>query len=179
MHVWIDVDNPKHVPLVAQVIKELKERGHAVTLTAPRSKAIKKELEVHGLKVRFIGFVFSFFGLLLNQSNIFRTALMSDYIKIRNIDIASSLGSKTLLYLCSTSNIPMILLVENIEEKIDAFYLGYEKCFFIVHDFIHDQNLIEKGFDLNKTQKVKEMKAKDVTNKIEFFNHRIAQTVQG
>lgn len=178
MHCWIDVDNPKHVPLVSEVTKELKERGHGVTVTSPRSGVIKKELEVHGLNAKQIGFVFSFWGLLLRQSNVFRTALISDYIKIRNIDIAFSLGSKALLYMCVSSNIPMILLVENIQEKLDALYMGHEKCFFIFQSEIPDQHIIEKGLDLNKVEKAKKG-VKEIVDKIELFNYRIGQTVQG
>ena len=180
MNIWLDIDNSKHIPFLKSLITELKQRGHAVTVTAENNKSIKQALGEHNLNAKVTGFTFSVFGLFEEQSYLFRTALVSDYIKKRNINIAFSLGSIPMLYECSSSNMPIILFIENTSEKIHQFYQVLEKCFLLISETIPEQLLVDKGFEVNKIIHYKgnikkddlnpDPKAiKEIADKIEFL----------
>lgn len=181
MHFWIDIDNSNDVPLIKALIVELKERGHAVTVTAQNSKEIKKTLEENNLNAKVIGMIFSIFGLFKEQLQLLRTAFLLDYLKQRKVDVAFSTGSKPMLYACIDQVLPIITLVKDKKYKPNEYSLALEKSFFIVSDSLHDQELIEKGFDLNKIAKYNEKLflnqdlklTKDLANKIELLGEHI------
>lgn len=179
------MDNPKHVPFFKAVISELKERGHIVTVTC--TKSLNKISESNNINAKAIGSIVSFFGLFLEFSHFTRAMFLMDYVKIRNIDIAFSLGSKSVFYTCIQTNMPIILLLENIEKRPHRFYFVLEKGFFIIPEDVHDQTLIEKGYDLKKIAKYKgdidlensDIKSiKDIANQIEFLSGHIGNELR-
>lgn len=184
MHVWIDINNPKYIAFYKALVNELKERRHTVTVTAENTNDIKKALNEHSLDAKLIGVSFSIFGLFEESFHLFRTALVSSHIKGRNIDVAFSLGSYPMLYECSSTNLPIILFVDNVEEKIHNFYFGLEKSFFMISDSIPTQSLIDKGAESNKIARYKgsikkddknpDPKAiKEIASKIEFLSKHV------
>ena len=181
MHFWIDIDNPNDVPLIKALTTELRERGHAVTITAQNSKKIKKVLEENNLNAKIIGIVFSIFGVFKHFSEMLRTAFVLDYIKQRTLNAAFSTGSKPMLYACIDQVIPIITLIKDKKYKPNKYSFALSKSFFIMPDTFHDQELIELGFDINKIKKYKALNelnpdlttVKDLTNKIEYFSKHI------
>lgn len=184
MHIWIDIDNPKHTPFYKALISELKEKGHLVTVTAENTNEIKKALNEHSLDTKLIGVSFSIFGLFEESFHLFRAALISSHIKEKNIDVAFSCGSYPMLYECSSTNLPIILFIDNTEEKLHNFYFGLEKSFFMISDTIPTQSLIDKGAESNKIARYKgsikkddknpDLKAiKEIASKIEFLSKHV------
>ena len=180
MHIWIDIDNPRPVPFLKAIINELKERGVTVTTTAQNSNPIKTALIENNLNAKVTGYIFSLFGLFLEQMNLIRTVFLLNYIKNRNIDAAFSFGSKPVLYACINRNIPLILFLDNYEQKPHHLHFALEKSFFIISENIQEQKLIEKGYDLKKIARYKgsiqkedlnpDLKViKEITDKIEFL----------
>lgn len=164
MHIWIDIDNVKHIPLLCAIVIELKERAHLVTLTSTSSNEAKRLLQNLNLNVHRIGNTFSFFGFFEEQSILVRSSELTEYIKNRNVNVAFSLGSKSMAYTSTNLNLPIIILVEDINEKINWVYFTFDKCYFIIPDSVSEQPLIEKGFDIKKIAKYKGFIQKDETN---------------
>ncbi|MBI2996182.1 MAG: DUF354 domain-containing protein [Candidatus Melainabacteria bacterium] len=150
MHIWLDIDNPKHIPFIKALSSELKSRGHDVTITAQNTSEIKKVLEENKLEAKIIGWIISIFGLFEEFSTICRSVFLNRYLTDRKINIAFSVGSKAQSYACISNNFPIILFIENILEKINPLYIEYDKFSFFISDNIPTQKIIEKGIDLNK-----------------------------
>ena len=190
MHIWIDIDKNEHIPFIAAVVKELKDRGHWITITAENSKTIKKSLEKYSLNVQLVGFLFSFFGFFSELSLVFRTTLLRDYIDKRKIDIAFSCGSKPMLYVCATRQIPLISFIEEFKEKkIEKMQIILPNSFFIVPENIHEQELVNSGFYIDRVAKYKGMiktndinpdmrSIKDIVSKIEYLNKHIGGEIK-
>ena len=190
MHIWLDIDNFKHIPFYKTLIAELKERGHTVTITAQNSREIKNALSQYQISAKVTGRIFSFFGMFFEQLNLIRSVLLLDYIKLRKIDIAFSLGSLPMLYTCVDADLPSILFLESYENKPHQLYLGLLKSYFILSDSFHDQLLIEHGYNSEKFRKYKGQIKKDDSNpdlktikekvnQIEFLRNHIAEEVVG
>ena len=188
MHIWIDIDKKEHIPFLKAIIYELKERGHNVTITCPKSKEIIKLLENNKINARTISRIISFFGILLEPSNYIRAVLLLDYIKNRNINIAFSLGSVSQLHTILQTDIPIVLPVSNYEKRPNNLYFAYSKCFFMVPEDIPEQSLIEKGYDLKKIARYKSpienaslendaKFVKEIVNQIELLHHRIPGSI--
>lgn len=184
MHLWIDIDNPKHVPFFKALITELKMRGHGVIVTAENSGGVKEAIKEHNIDAKVIGKVFSVFGILKEPTTLIRTVLICDYLKSRNITAAFSIGSNILIYACSNINIPLILFLGTFKHMPNKLHFGLEKCFFLVSENIPEQNLIDKGFDIKTIAKFKgnieledrnpDIKAiNDLVSKIEFLSKHI------
>lgn len=190
MHIWIDIDNPKHIPFINALTNELKNGGHWLTITAQNTSAIKKALKEYNLNVKITGFVFSIFGLFSEKLIILRTTLLKEYIANRKIDIAFSLGSIPMLYTCATNKLPLILYIDEYKEnEISNLPIALENCYFIVSENVQDKNLLEKGFDLNRVRKYKGLVKKEdsnpnpilikeIVNKIEYFSTLIPGKVE-
>lgn len=188
MHIWIDIDNLKHIPLAKAVLAELKQRGHSVTVTCEDEDKLKKELKNQDIIAQDVGVIVWFFGLFKQEIVMVRGLNLEKYIKPRNIDAAFSLGSLPMTYACfSNGNIPLILLLEKLEPKPDFVNLVIERGFFIVPEDIHDQTILEQGYDLNKIGKYKgslnmtnpELKpVKEIVNQIEILSYRISKKLE-
>ena len=190
MNIWLDIDNPKYIPFYKALIDALKEKKHTVTITAQNSKDIKKTLKQYGINAKIIGIIFSVFGLFLEQVILLRTALLSNYIGNRPVDIAFSLGSEPILFTCVNDKLPIVSFLENVEEKVHPLSHALEKSFFIFPDSVPEQMLVDKKFDLDKVARCKEKIKKDdlnpdiqsineVINKIEFFANHITGKLKG
>lgn len=180
MHLWIDIDNYQFIPFLKELINELKERGHDITLTALNSPSIKDTLKNNSLEAKVIGNIFSFFGLFQRESALFRSALLANYIKERNVDTAFSLGSESMMYTCSNESIPTILLMDFFNQKPHPFYFLLENCTYLIPENISDKEMIEKRINLQRVAKFKgnihiegknhDLVIKELVNKIEYLS---------
>ena len=182
MHIWIDIDKKEDILLFSLLINELKETGHTIVVTA------SKFINTNDINTKKIGYVFSFFGLVLEPLYFIRAVLLADYIKDRKIDIALSLGSRSMLYTCIQAdvNLPIIHFLADYEKRPHNLYFAFDKCFFIVSENIQDQKLIEKGYDPNKIARYKGIiktdnpdpkVIKEIANQIEFFSNKLPGSV--
>ena len=151
MHIWIDIDNPKHVPFYKLLTSELKHRGHETIVTAQDSREVKKALEEHKFNVQIIGKFISLFGLLEHQSATWRSNKLYYFLISKKIDIAFSLGSSFISsYNCYYLKIPIIVFLSNENKKINWAYINSNKVFFIVHNASAEKLLLENGIAKKK-----------------------------
>ncbi len=155
MHIWIDIDNHKHVPFIKALVTELKEKGHNVTVTAEDRAEIKQAINKFSLETKLIVSTFSIFGMFEEQIIIIRAHLLSDYIKDKNITLAFSLGSRPIPRVCLELKIPIISLLEDYKQKIHWIYHTLYNSFFLISDTIPDSLMIEQGYDINLIAKYK------------------------
>lgn len=164
MHIWIDIDKPELAPFYKSLISELESREHKVTVTAENKDIIKLALNDQNINAEYIGSSFSIFGLLEDKSTIIRSALLSDYVKEKGINLAFSFGSKVTLFTCIGLNINIVLFLDNLKEKINQIHFNLDNIFFIIPDSIPENSLTEKGFNLKKIAKFKGSIQKDAIN---------------
>ena len=150
MRLWIDINDPKYVPFYKLLCTELKHRGHEVILTAQDSANVKKTLEEYKFNAKVLGKFISFFGLLEYQANLWRSAVIYDYLINRKIDIAFSLGSSFMAYNCTYLKIPLVLFFNNLDKKIHWTHFYHEKAFFIVSSSLLEKLLLDKGISKKK-----------------------------
>ena len=191
MHIWIDIDKAKHIPLLKALINELKSRGHIITITAENKKEIKIALKQYQIDAKIIGSVFSIFGIFLDFSNSLRCALLMNYIKEKeSVDIVFSNGSIPLLSASFNKDLPMILLIMNIKEKFNNLHIGHTKCFFLLPDNISPDELKAAFYDtdrvfsfssilLNSDIEQNSKFIKEITNKIEYLKEHLPAKLKG
>ncbi len=155
MHIWIDINRTECAAFTKALVNELNKRGHKVTITAQNSSKIRDTLNKHNLDAKAIGFVFSLFGLFEEHLNMIRSSQLGDYILSKNIDVAFSMGSAPLFYTCFWNKLPMILFLENKNQKINHEHFIFDKICFIVPNAASEQFLIEKGYNPKSIQRYK------------------------
>ena len=181
MHVWIDIDDEKYVPLLSALISELKLKGHEVTITALNKKEIQKGIHDCDINAKVVGKIFSFLGLFKDDSNMLRAALLLDYIKDKHIHIAFSFGSTPLLYSCADKDLPIVLFLPDVEKRPHYIHFALGKCFFLTPDYVTDKKLEEMKIDPIKVRKYKVSNGienlssdinviKEIVEKIEYFD---------
>ena len=168
MHIWIDLDNHKHVPLVKAFSNELRGRGHTVTVTALNTNEIKNALKEHSFEAKVIGKIFSFFGLFEQSLYEVRIARIFDYLQFQGkLDAFFSLGSKTMLYSCLHYYFPIIFLLDAYKDKYNTWYPCLKRYCFIFPENTPDQIIIQQGYDIKSIVKYKGFIDK------EGFNHSL------
>lgn len=148
MHIWIDIDNHKHVPLVKALVIELKERGHEVTVTAEDKYEIKQALQQSALSAKHIGSVFSVFGFFEKQLVIIRSVLLVNHLQKKKINIAFSLGSRPMAYTCNNTSTPIILFIQDYKQKVHWIHIALNNSFFMFSDNTPDSLILEHGYAL-------------------------------
>jgi hypothetical protein len=110
--IWIDLDNTPHVPFFKPIIKELKERGHSVLLTARDAFQVIDLADEKKLEFVQVGHhygknrVAKVYGLI-------RRAMQLAPIAIPyQPDIAISHGARSQLFLCTLLGIKSVLLAD-------------------------------------------------------------------
>ena len=139
MHIWIDIDNVKHVVFFKALIAELNNRGHQVTVTALDKKEIKEALEEHKINAKVIGKIFSVFGLFEEFFQMYRAALLKRYVFLRNINLGFSLGSRSMLTTCAYLKLPLAILLYHPMQKIHEYHFGFKKSYYIISDAIPEE----------------------------------------
>lgn len=148
MNLWIDIDKPEYFPLYKELTLQFLRKRINVVLTSVNNKELKELGSASNIKIKHIGYIFSFFNFLEEKSLLIRTSLLCDFLKSQNINFAFSLGNKNTLYGASYFNIPLIYYMENLDEKLDPIYRTLKNTKIILPNTIHKQLLIEKGFEL-------------------------------
>ena len=55
MKIWIDLDNTPHVPFFKPIIRELKERGYTIVITARDAFQVCELATLYGLVYKKVG----------------------------------------------------------------------------------------------------------------------------
>jgi len=97
MRIWIDIDNAPHVHIMAPIIKELKDRGHNILITARDYGQTVELLRMKNISHKLIGrhpgksFILKILFLIFRMFHLFCWALD------KRIDLALSHGSRSLI----------------------------------------------------------------------------------
>lgn len=151
MNIWLDIDNSEHIPFYKLLTSELQRRGHMVIVTAVDEKKVKETLEISKFYAEVIGKVISIFGFLEDQSKIWRSTKLYDYLVSKRVDVAFSHGSTLISsYNCAYLKIPLILFLNDINKKINWSYLYNLNVSFIVQNPFIEKLLIEHGIAKKK-----------------------------
>jgi uncharacterized protein len=110
--IWIDLENSPHVPFFVPIIRELRDRGDEVIVTARDFAQTRGLVKNFGLDTNFIGreagdnFVRKTAALLI------RAVRLSSFLRGEKIDLAVSHGSRGLLLASKLLRIPSLILYD-------------------------------------------------------------------
>ena len=162
MHIWLDIDNSKHIAFYKEVIAELKQRGHKIIITALDTKEIKIALKENNICADFVNYVIPFIKNPSFDLILLRTLALGERIKDRKINVGFSAWSLDTLYTCTSVQIPVITYLNNLGKKLDETHTWYDKSYLIVSPLIHDYELIENNINLSKVKRCKRFSLKDL-----------------
>ena len=176
MHIWIDIDNAKHVCFFKSLIAELNNRGHQVTVTAQDEKEVKEAFKKYQIEVKIIGKIFSVFGLFEKFFQMYRTALLKKYVFLRDVNLAFSLGSRSMLTTCAYLELPLVILLYHPMQKIHIYHFGYKKSYYIISDAISEELITNYCISSKRIRNYKGVGDNEVPNSIyqdlvEICNH--------
>jgi predicted glycosyltransferase len=125
--IWIDIDNSPHVPFFIPIVRELRNRGHQILLTARDSYQVCELLEFHHLDCKVVGGHWGKNRFLKTLGTLGRAARLVPLAFREKPDLAISLVSRAQLLACKVLGIPMIVTFD---------YEFVEKMQFLQPDWI-------------------------------------------
>ena len=108
--IWIDLDNSPHVPFFNPIIKELKERGYFVTLTARDCFQVCGLAEMFGLKYKRIGCHYGKNKVLKVIGTIIRSIELLPTVLKERPALAMSHGSRAQLIAAKMLRIKVVII---------------------------------------------------------------------
>ena len=108
MNIWIDLDNSPHVPFFVPIIRELRRKGHSVTITARDCFQTCDLIELSGLEYTKIGrhygrqIILKACGLLIRGFQLYLFARKKNFV------LALSHGSRSLFIAAFLLKIPLV-----------------------------------------------------------------------
>lgn len=112
MTIWIDLDNSPHVPFFVPIIKELEERGYAITLTARDTFQVLGLADRYKLKYEKVGRHYGANKLLKIIGTLWRAVQLVPVVLKHKPGVSLSHGSRPLILLSTVLRIPTILLFD-------------------------------------------------------------------
>ena len=161
MHIWIDIDNVKHVAFFKAIITELNKRNHEVIVTALDKKEITETLKEHQINAKVIGEILPIFGLFEKFFQMYRVALLKRYLSSRDPNLAFSLGSSSILTTCAYLKLPLVVLLHHPMQKIQKYHFGFKKCCYIVSDVIPEETITKYLISTKRIRKYKSIGDKE------------------
>ena len=107
--IWIDIDNSPHVPFFLPIVRELRERGHQILLTARDSYQVCELLEFHHLACKVVGSHWGKNRFLKTLGTLGRAAQLLPLAFREKPDLGISLVSRAQLLACKALRIPVIV----------------------------------------------------------------------
>lgn len=112
MRIWIDIDNAPHVHIMDPIIKELKNRGHNIQITARDYGQTVELLRMKNISYKLIGkhpgksFILKILFLVFRMFHLFC------WVLDKRIDLALSHGSRSLVLPARFLGIPVITMYD-------------------------------------------------------------------
>lgn len=110
--VWIDLDNTPHVPFFVPIIRELKQRGHEVILTARDAFQVCELADEKGLHYLKVGRHYGKNPVLKIIGLVFRAAQLLPFCLRQKPDLALSHGARSQILMSKLLRIPTILIAD-------------------------------------------------------------------
>jgi len=110
--IWIDLDNSPHVPFFNPIIKEMKQRGYFVTLTARDCFQVCGLAELYGLKYKRIGRHYGKNKILKILGTFFRSIQLFPTILGERVVLAVSHGSRSQLIAAKLLGIESVIIFD-------------------------------------------------------------------
>lgn len=127
--IWIDLDNSPHVPFFAPIIEELKNRGHAVFLTARDSYQVCELLEYYGISAVVVGKHYGKLKILKLLGTFWRACQLTGLVRKHRPDIALSHGSRGCMLVARILGIKNITIFDyEFATKLPIFRAGWLLC---------------------------------------------------
>ena len=108
--IWIDLDNSPHVPFFLPIIKELRQRGHEVFLTARDSYQVCQLLEFHHLSCTVLGGHWGKSRSMKVLGTCLRAVQLMPLVMAEKPDLAVSHGSRAQSLSAILAGIPNIVI---------------------------------------------------------------------
>lgn len=112
MRIWIDIDNAPHAQIMPPIIKELKNRGHNIIITARDYGQTVEILKTKGVKYKLIGKHPGKRNTLKGIFIIYRMIRLYFWAFDKNIDLAFSHGSRAMILPARVLGIPVITMYD-------------------------------------------------------------------
>jgi len=110
--IWIDLDNTPHVPFFEPIIKELRQRGHSILVTARDAFQVCELAEQKGIAYQKVGRHYGKNPVLKICGLFYRAAQLAPLVLKEHPVLAVSHGSRSQLILCNLLGIPSVLLAD-------------------------------------------------------------------
>ena len=110
--IWIDMDNSPHVPFFAPIIKELKELGYPVVLTARDCFQVRDLVKLFDLPCTFVGRHYGKNKLAKVAGTLYRALCLAFMMRRENVRLAVAHGSRALTVASFLLRIPSLGLFD-------------------------------------------------------------------
>jgi predicted glycosyltransferase len=110
--IWIDLDNSPHVPFFLPIIKELRNKGYEVVLTARNSYQVCELLEFHHISCKVVGRHWGKNRLLKTLGTFLRAAYLLPMMMKEKPDLAVSHGSRSQFLSGAFLGIPILMIYD-------------------------------------------------------------------
>lgn len=146
--IWIDIDNSPHVLFFSPIIKRLREDGHEVTVTARECAQTYGLLELHQISFTAIGRHYGKSLLRKVAGLAIRSIQLLHFALRKNIDLAVSHGSRSLVWTAYLLRIPCITLYDY--EYVQTSLFNRLSTKVLLPELIPDEVLRSIGLDSDK-----------------------------
>jgi predicted glycosyltransferase len=146
--IWIDIDNSPHVLFFAPIVKQLREAGHEVVITARACAQTHGLLELHQIAFVPVG---RHYGKALLSKIVglgIRSLQLLRFVLQRKIDVAVSHGSRSLVWTSYLMRIPCVTLYDY--EYVFTGIFNKFSTKVLLPELIRDEILGSIGLDATK-----------------------------
>lgn len=143
MNVWIDIDNLPNVPFFDPIIREFKQRGHRVFVTARDHAQLLDLLKLHSIDYIKIGRHYGKNKLKKIIGGAIRSLQLSAWSVDKRIDIAVGFVSRSLALACFLRGIPNVTAYDY--EYVSIRLLNKWVSKVIVPDAISGEFIVKHG----------------------------------
>lgn len=149
--IWIDIDNSPHVLFFGPIVKRLQEAGHDVVVTARACAQTHGLLKLHQIPFVPVGRHYEK-GLLSKIIGLgIRSLQLLHFASRRDVDLAVSHGSRSLVWTSYLMRIPCITLYDY--EYVFTGIFNKFSTKVLLPELIPDEVLRSIGLDANKVAK--------------------------
>lgn len=150
LKIWIDLDNSPHVPLFIPIIKELRNRGCSITLTARDFFETFDLLDREGEKYHKIGGRFGKNKLHKLMGSLMRSLKLYVFSKNQDFSIAVGHGTRPQFLAAALLRMPVVYMFDYEHGKLWPPF-GISK--YLVPEYIPDDVLIKRKLNIEKVVK--------------------------
>ena len=150
IRIWIDLDNSPHVPLFVPIMKELRDRGCSITITAREFFETCDLLEMIGEKYHKVGGRFGKNKLHKLMGSLVRSLKLYFFAREKDFSIAVGHGTRPQFLAAALLRMPVVYMFDYEYGKLWPTF-GITK--YLVPEYIPDDVFLERKLDIDKVIK--------------------------